>query len=369
MIAFRQIRSDDFSSWAKLSSKLEAVVRSRPSADWKPAGACTGWVACSDDDIPMAAAFADRRDGKLLALFVHPDFRNKGIGNELLHQAEAWLFSHGWSSVSTSSSNIPADFLLSRGWSEDARTPGQLVKIHDGPTFSLEEHWIEDPETGYGRLVRLSRGPKDRIHPLCLVLDGETYWRDMAAVPVFEDLASSLPGGMTFAFVGHVSALARHQDFTGNLQYARFIGESVVPWLEREVSGLAHGGHLVLGLSLSGLMAVHLALRYPGCFRTCISQSGSHWWDHAEFGKTVEQHSPVTGRFWLSVGKSETATNRSHPPTGLFQEIPQVDGVKHAVDVLRRAGGETRYHEFDGGHSGECWRQELAEAIGWCVEP
>lgn len=369
MIAFRQIRSDDFSSWARLSSSLDATARSRPAADWKPAGVCTGWVACSDDDIPIAAAFADRRDGKLLALFVHPDFRNKGIGKQLLRQAEAWMISHGWSPVSACSSELPGDFLLSCGWSRDAQAPGQLVKIHDGPGFHLEEHWIEDSETGYGRLVRLSRGSGDRVHPLCLVLDGETYWRDMAAVPIFEKIASSLPGGMTVAFVGHVSALARHQDFTGNLQYARFIGKSVVPWLEQEISGLARGGHLILGLSMSGLMAVHLALRYPDCFRTCISQSGSHWWNYAGFEKTVEQLSPVTGRFWMSVGTNETATNLSHPPTGLVQEIAQLDGVKHAVDVLRRAGGEIHYHEFDGGHSGECWRNELAEAIGWCLRP
>ena len=40
-----------------------------------------------------------------------------------------------------------------------------------------------------------------------------------------------------------------------DLGLARFIGEAVIPWLQREVAGLSDGGHIAVGLSLSGLMA------------------------------------------------------------------------------------------------------------------
>ncbi|WP_264485976.1 alpha/beta hydrolase [Luteolibacter arcticus] len=342
----------------------------REPEDWQPAGIRTGWVACSDD-VPVAVSLACRESGELLALAVDPEFRGQRLGRELLRQAEAWLFSHGWETISLAvDSGVPADFLLRQGWSaEGPAHEGRLIKKSDKPKLLLEEHWLEDPATGYGRLIRLSRGPADRTHPLCLILDGETYWRDMATGPVFRSIADSMPTGMTLAYIGHVSAADRHRDFTANVEYARFLGERVIPWLQQEVAGLADGGHLVVGLSLSGLMAVHLALRYPQLFGACISQSGSHWWDAEDFESVVERLEPVRGRFWLSVGTKETATDLRHPPTGLHQKISQIDGVKNAVRVLGEAGGVVNFHEFEGGHTGECWRDELKEAVRWCLMP
>lgn len=357
MIAYHQLRTDDLPALARMG--LEGYF-SEPE-DWKPAGLRTGWVACSND-VPVAAALASRRSGEVLALAVQPEFRGHRIGRELLRQAEAWLFSHGWETIMWSGGS---EFLIQHGWRGGEE--GRWIKASDKPSFTLEEHWIDDPATGYARLVRLSRGPADRKHPLCVVLDGEIYWRDIEAVPIFARIAGSMPSGMTIAYLGHVSALARHQDFTANEDYARFIGKRVVPWLQQEVEGLSEGGHAVVGLSLSGLMAVHLALRYPQLFNACISQSGSHWWDYETFAETVNRHAPVHGRFWLSVGSQETQTNVHHPPTGMHQKISQVDGVENAVRLLRKAGGVVNDHHYEGGHTRECWRDELEEAVRWSL--
>ena len=357
MIAYRQLRTDDLPVLADMAG----AEWFRDPEQWKPAGNRTGWVACSGE-VPVAVSLACRLTGEVLALAVQPEFRGHRIGRELLRQAEAWLFSHGWETITWVGGS---EFLLEHGWQGEG---GRWIKANDKTAFSLEEHWIEDPATGYARLVRLSRGPTDRMHPLCLVLDGEIYWRDIEAVPIFEGIADSLSSGMTVAYVGHVSAAARHEDFTVNEDYARFIGERVVPWLRKEVAGLSEGGHAVVGLSLSGLMAVHLALRYPGLFGACVSQSGSHWWDYESFGETVSRHAPVPGRFWLSVGSQETQTDVRHPPTGLHQMISQVEGVKHAVEILRQAGGVVHYHEYEGGHARECWRDELDDAVRWSLD-
>ncbi len=357
MITYRQIRTDDIPA---LKRMVGAELFRDPGL-WEPAGVRTGWVACSDD-VPVAVSFACVVMGEVLALAVQPEFRSHRIGRELLRQAEAWLFSHGWETISWLGGS---EFLLQHGW--QGGDDGRWIKANDKPAFSLEEHWIEDPATGYARLVRLRRGPADRAHPLCLVLDGEIYWRDLEADPIFQGIADSLPSGMTVAYVGHVSALARHEDFTANEDYARFIGERMIPWLQEEVDGLNGSGHAVVGLSLSGLMAAHLALRYPQFFTACISQSGSHWWDHERFGETVKRHAPVRCRFWLSVGSQETQTDVRHPPTGLHQQVSQVEGVRNAACLLRQAGGVVNEHEFDGGHARECWRDELDEAVRWCL--
>ena len=48
-------------------------------------------------------------------------------------------------------------------------------------------------------------------------------------------------------------------------------------------------------------------------------------------------------RYWLSVGNKETDVNVLHPPSGLFQEINQVEGVKKAVVLLQELGGQVNY--------------------------
>ncbi len=139
----------------------------------------------------------------------------------------------------------------------------------------------------------------------------------------------------------------------------------VVPWLNKEVSGLDDYGHIICGLSLSGLMSVYLTLRYPRYFSGCISQSGSHWWKREWFVAMARSKAPLDARFWLSVGDQETEVNVNHQPTGLLQEISQIEGVETTAGVLKEIGGAVHYHQYHGGHSYQCWRDELGLALQW----
>jgi enterochelin esterase-like enzyme/ribosomal protein S18 acetylase RimI-like enzyme len=332
----------------------------------------SGWVACLDGK-PAGFAMANRSNGELWVVAVLPEGECHNIGNELMRQAEAWLFSHGWQEIwltthADEDSHV-VGFYHHLGW-VDWKTEGDryLKKINPRSTIKLEEHTVTDPATGYTRLVRLQRGPSDQPHRLCLFLDGEHYWRDMDAVPVLNDLCDrrEMPR-MTFAFVGHVSGAARHEDYTCNERYGQFIGGEVMTWLKDEVPMLQDHGHVVAGLSLSGLMAAYLTLKYPQHFDCCLSQSGSHWWKHEWFAKMVRQHAPICARFWLSVGDQETEANVKHPPTGMLQEISQIAGVEKAAQVLKEVGVAVRYNPYHGGHSLRYWREELSEALPWLL--
>ena len=227
--------------------------------------------------------------------------------------------------------------------------------------MKLEEHTVSDPVTGYSRIVRLLRGPADRPQRLCLFLDGELYLQKMEVAPVLNDLlARDVLPPVTFAFIDHLNMKAREQDYTCNDQFGKFIGETVIPWLQQEVSGLRPGHHLIGGLSLSGLAAAWLALQYPGHFRYCLSQSGSFWWNDQHFAKMAAQRAPVKARFWLSVGDQETEVD--DPP-----EVSQIVGVKNAREVLKSLGATVHYHEFHGDHDLKYWRAELEQALRWLL--
>lgn len=368
MITFRHTTNDDI---PVLSEILAVTLDNRDAlrASFKSDEA--GWVACLNSK-PVGFGLANRGKGELQVVAVLPESAGRGIGQELMKQAEAWLFSHGWGeiqlTVSCDGDNRTTSFFRHLGWA-DWKTEGRhriLKKANPRTTIKLEEHVITDDTTGYTRLLRLQRGPSNQTHGLCLFLDGEHYWRDMDAIPLLNDLLQkrNLPP-MTFALVGHVSSDARHEDYTCNERYAHFIGDTVMSWLKREIPGLHDGGHMICGLSLSGLMAGYLTLKYPQHFAGCLSQSGSYWWNHEWFAGMAGQQRSINARFWLSVGDQETEVDVKHPPTGLLQEISQISGVEKAAQILKEIGGTVHYHQYHGGHSLPCWRNELSDALLW----
>lgn len=329
-----------------------------------------GWIAL-DDEKPIGFSMSNRSAGEMWVIAVLPEYEGKGVGKELLHQAEAWLFSHGWETIwlttDVDESVRAVGFYRHLGWVDWKMDEDRYLQKHNPrETIKLEEHVVSCPKTKYERIVRLKRGPKEHAHRLLLFLDGEHYWRDMNAIPVIENLIRNghLPD-MSIALVGHVSGAARHEDYTCNERYADFIGEAVMPWLNDAIGNLQPQGHTICGLSLSGLMATYLTLRHPNLFGSCLSQSGSHWWKPEEFTHFVRQQSPTTARFWLSVGSEETESNVTHPPTGLLQKVNQIEGVEKTAALLKDMGGTVHYHQFDGGHQLQPWRHELTDALPW----
>ena len=231
----------------------------------------------------------------------------------------------------------------------------------------VEELLITSTEREYARSAWLVAGPETE-HSLCVLLDGEHYRDGVQALPIFTTLMQrgSIPP-MTLIFVSHGGAAARHADYVGDPQFARFVAEDVVSRARARVPSLTTDRHLVCGLSLSGLAAAHIALLYPTRFPAALCQSGSFWFEPDAFARLARERPPVASRFWLSVGDEETVTNVSHPPTGLFQAISQVAGVDRARAVLDETGADVKYHRYQGGHAIEPWKAELGDALQWLV--
>ena len=233
--------------------------------------------------------------------------------------------------------------------------------------MDAEELTITSTEREYARSAWLVEGPRTD-HSLCVLLDGEHYRDGVQAAPIFSALMQrgSIPP-MTLVFVSNGGSAARHADYVGDPQFARYIAEDVVTQVRARVPSVSAERHLICGLSLSGLAAAHIALLYPARFPAALCQSGSFWFEPDALARLARERPPVKTRFWLSVGDEETATNVSHPPTGLFQSITQIAGVERARAVLEETGGDVSYHRYRGGHAFEPWRAELGDALQWLL--
>lgn len=378
MIAYRQIIESDIPALFEIriatwgndcgAKELASLGINPASVAEQLRSSHAGWIAL-DDETPVAFAMANKETGELWVISVLPAYEGRGIGRELMRQAEGWLFSHGWKEIWLSTyvdeSARAVGFYRHLGW-EDWKMDGDrfLRKANPGPVYKLEEHTVSGH--GYERIVRVKRGPATIPHHLCLFLDGEHYWRDMNVLPLLDQLVDEgRIQPMTFAFVGHLSAASRAVDYTCNEDYATFINEDVVPWLGGEISALTTCRGMIVGLSLSGLMASYLTLHERSPFRACISQSGSYWWRSGWFANWAKKQGHDHAHFWLSVGDQETETNVNRPHLSLFQEISQIEGVKRTAEALREIGAEVHVHRFAGGHELAKWQKELESALIW----
>jgi enterochelin esterase family protein len=215
----------------------------------------------------------------------------------------------------------------------------------------------------YTRNLWLIPGPRESVHPLCLFLDAEHYLRDMDCLSIIQQLmASGQIPAMTLAFVSHVSSEDRQRDYLWNERYSEFLAKEVVPWV-RERANIQENGNLICGLSLSGLAAAHVTFQYPRLFNRALCQSGAFWWLAQQDLELPVNHT----RFWLSVGSQETATEVTHPPLDLYQEVSQIEGVEWAADRFQDQGALVQYQQYLGGHEIAPWRVELTPALTWLL--
>jgi enterochelin esterase-like enzyme len=157
--------------------------------------------------------------------------------------------------------------------------------------------------------------------------------------------------------------VARHRDFVCNPDYAAFLAGPVVEAIR---SIYPETGRIVLaGLSLSGLAAAHVATRYPDVFPRVICQSPSLWWERGRFGDDLPPAAKPGQEFWICVGNRETEKDVSHAPSGLRQELTQIEGCERGAAALRAKGYGVSYRQYDGGHDPAGWREDLALALPW----
>ncbi len=194
-----------------------------------------------------------------------------------------------------------------------------------------------------------------------LFLDAELYIDRVQAPAVMQ---KECPHALA-VYVSNNGAAARHVDYTCNPAYAKFIVEDVLPWVLRMHPTLDASKIVLAGLSLSGLAAADIGMRYPDRFSHVICQSPSFWWENERFRTQILPRPAKSAAFWICVGDLETQSGVSHPPTGLRQDSTQIEACEHARDALIASGYEVSYRTYPGGHDPLCWKDDLELALAW----
>ncbi|TWT46976.1 Enterochelin esterase [Thalassoglobus neptunius] len=232
----------------------------------------------------------------------------------------------------------------------------------------LSQSFVQSSAIAPGRVVWEFVPPLTSPSTAVIFLDGEIYLQSVNAVESVRQLQldSNLPDFAAF-FVSNHGQTARSEDFVCNPEYAAFLTQDLIPDILQRHESIDPQQLILVGLSLSGLAALHTSLLYPDWFQATVCQSPSMWWKNEAF---LERITPATnrhGKYWISVGDQETQEDVDHSSANLHQMSSQLDSCRRTADKLTEFGYRVHFEIFSGGHDGPSWSEDLLRALPWAL--
>jgi len=143
--------------------------------------------------------------------------------------------------------------------------------------------------------------------------------------------------------------------------YARFLLEELKPQIDWRYRTLGDGTNSALGgSSLGGLLAMHIAAKYPHAFSRVAVMSPSVWWNDRVILREVDEFAgPHRPRVWLDIGGREGGE--------------AISGAQALRDRLRAKGWNDEsllYHEDRrADHSERAWAARVRKVLEFLFPP
>jgi predicted alpha/beta superfamily hydrolase len=138
---------------------------------------------------------------------------------------------------------------------------------------------------------------------------------------------------------------ARFPDAHGE-DYAKFVTEELVPWVDRKYRTMPDAGNRVIaGSSLGGLISLYVACSRPGLFGGVGAFSSAYWVAPGIFTLAEQNKMRLSGMFYLYAGDSEAP--------GLVDETGKMAGILRQNPLLRvkeqyQKGGKHQEADWQG---------------------
>ena len=194
--------------------------------------------------------------------------------------------------------------------------------------------------------------------PTVFVQDGTAYYRIARLADVLEALLQKnlvRPAHLVF-----IEPQDRAAEYRFNPDYRSFITDELLPNLE-ELEQTDE--RILMGASLGGLVSATLALKHPDVFSTVVSQSGAF----IGSPKELDFYRGETSWVLEELEKREKVDLRWYVETGTLEWLTEIN--RRVRDVLEAKGYDYSYQERNAGHNWTNWRNGLADALKFALEP
>jgi enterochelin esterase family protein len=233
----------------------------------------------------------------------------------------------------------------------------------DAPKGILHEHNFHSENLEKCRRVRIYTPyeyDKDNEPYGYLVLnDGDEYINKLSATTVLDNLIADkkIPPIVTI-FID--STETRMKELRCSDTFGDVIVKELIPWIRDRYNISNKADEAVIGgLSLGGLTASYLGLKYYSTFGNVLSQSGSYWYKPESYegaesdcwlSTQFEAIDKLPFKFYLNVGILETKDR-------------MIDTNIKLRDVLIEKGYTVDFEYFNSGHDYLCWGETLANGL------
>jgi len=189
-----------------------------------------------------------------------------------------------------------------------------------------------------------------------VLTDGDEYINVLSAKSVLDNLIydKKIPAVIAI-FID--STETRTEELSCNDTFGRIIVEELIPWVKGNYNISSNAAEAIIGgLSLGGLTAGYLGLKYSEIFGNVLSQSGSYWYapegykDDFWIGNQYESIDKLPLKFYLNVGILENKDKMIQTNTKL-------------KDALIQKGYTVNFEYFNSGHDYLSWGETLANGL------
>lgn len=239
------------------------------------------------------------------------------------------------------------------------------------PRGDLQRHWFISQALGNGRDVWIyrpkgwSQAPATQRSVLVL-FDAHAYLHDVPTPQIVDNLvADQLIPSTAVVLVANASSALRGKELPPNPDFARMMGEELMPWLVAQGIEVPAARTVLAGSSYGGLASSYVALQYPGRFGKVLSLSGSYWWaPQGEAPNALARWWEAAPRlpvaFYFDAGRYESARGGQ---AGILETSRTLG------DVLRAKGYRVTQVEHSTGHDYVHWQGSLACGLVALLQP
>jgi len=192
---------------------------------------------------------------------------------------------------------------------------------------------------------------------LLVLTDGLEYL-DISAKKILDNLINDNKIPPTIAvFID--SNDKRMTELMCNEDFSSYVVEEVLPWVREHYNVTTDPSKTVIGgLSLGGLTASFMGLRYPNVFGNILSQSGSYWYKREDIDDPEKRN--WIARQFKNIDKLPL---NFYLNVGILENPQMYDSNQTLKEVLESKGYPVSYEEFKSGHDYLSWGETLATGL------
>ncbi len=258
--------------------------------------------------------------------------------------------------------------------------PSALKAVRDGAPGDytrVTRHLLPIGIMGYATEVYVYTPPGydslNTHHPTIYVLDGQDYIEYAHAPAVLDNLIESRELEPVIAvFIAppnrHLMGMPnRSTEYGMNPDFARFMAEEAVPYVEKHYRSLDHpSARLVAGPSYAGLASAYISFQHPDVFGLGYSQSGYLSFGSNALIEAYRQTRTKPIRLYVDIGLYEQMVGQGWLPD---DDVNFLRANRQFREVLTEKGYDFVYREYPEGHTWGNWRAHFIDALSHFFPP